>query len=460
MLGRTALLCLGLMYGASAPANTILVNDAGDAGPGNCASTCTLRDAITTATAGDTVQFQSGLTSPITLIQGELLIDKALTIQGPGAAKLAVSAGNNSRVFDIAADVTITNLGIVDGALIGADDTMSDGGQGGSAAAGCVLVAASAVAVLDHVVVRHCVATAGKGGDGSPGTPGGFPFGGAGGAGGHGGDVIGAAIASNGSLSLLYSSVLDAHATGGNGGNGGNGGAGGGPGSQTGFGGQGGVGGAALGGAVAVSNGGSLLIFNSTIAESSGTGGEGGQAGQGTSAYPGGSGGYATGGLLYVDGGVTVADLEFSTLVNGSVTGGSGTPTGVPVANAINAASTLNVVSSIVVGASGSTTLCYSSSDPSSITPAPGSVNLDEDGSCGFSLNAAFGQVLKPLDTSATPAYLPIWQSPAIDAAANCTDLGLQTVTIDQHGTARPQGSACDLGAVEADYIFVDGFGE
>jgi len=33
-----------------------------------------------------------------------------------------------------------------------------------------------------------------------------------------------------------------------------------------------------------------------------------------------------------------------------------------------------------------------------------------------------------------------------------------QNVTGDQHGTARPQGTKCDLGAIEADYIFVDGF--
>ena len=31
-------------------------------------------------------------------------------------------------------------------------------------------------------------------------------------------------------------------------------------------------------------------------------------------------------------------------------------------------------------------------------------------------------------------------------------------VTADQHGTSRPQGSQCDIGAIEADYVFVDDF--
>jgi hypothetical protein len=254
--------------------------------------------------------------------------------------------------------------------------------------------------------------------------------------------------------------VIDAHAAGGGGGNGGNGGSGGIPG----LGGQGGVGGAALGGAVAAHNGGSLRIFNSTIAASSGTGGGGGSAGAGTGGFPGGIGGYATGGLLYVENGVVPADLEFSTLAGGSVAGGSGTLTGVPSGNAINAASTLTVLSSIVVGAQFDADLCYGN-----VTPATGSANLSETtnntadpSTCnGFSVNATFDQTLHALDIATTPwpGYMPIWHSPAMDAATTCQDLAAANVTTDQHGSARPQSAACDLGAIEADYIFVDGFG-
>jgi hypothetical protein len=54
---------------------------------------------------------------------------------------------------------------------------------------------------------------------------------------------------------------------------------------------------------------------------------------------------------------------------------------------------------------------------------------------------------------------MPLYHSAVIDAAATCQDLAAQTVSVDQHDTPRPQGAKCDLGAIEADYIFVDGFG-
>src|SRR6185312_11683500 len=78
-------------------ATIITVTDNGDpVGAGTCPTMCSLRQAITAATAGDTIAFAPGLASPINLSQGELLIDKALTIAGPGATGLTVSAQNDS----------------------------------------------------------------------------------------------------------------------------------------------------------------------------------------------------------------------------------------------------------------------------------------------------------------------------------------------------------------------------
>src|SRR5262249_14814053 len=85
--------------------------------------------------------------------------------------------------------------------------------------------------------------------------------------------------------------------------------------------------------------------------------------------------------------------------------------------------------------------------------------NFDEDSSCGANLHDTFANLFRPLDLSATPAYTPIWQSGVIDAAISCKDLGAATVATDKQATPRPQGGACDLGAIEADYVFVDGFG-
>ncbi len=450
-----------------ASAATITVNNTGDTGPGDCTATCTLRDAIATATSGDTIVFASTLASPIALTQGELLIATALTSQGPGAAALTVSAQNNSRVFNIAAAATITDLAIADGALTGVNVPNGTGSPGQSVGGACVFVASGIAAVLDRIAIRHCYATGGNGGSGIPGPPGSISPptpGGNGGSGGSGGAAVGAAITVDGSLSLLNSSVVDAPVTGGAGATGGGGGIGIPPGTS----GLGGVGGSAKGGAVFASSSASLRIANSTIAESSGTGGAGGAGGSGATFAPGGAGGDAIGGLLAISSSATLADLEFSTLASGSVTGGAGGTgqivgqAGFPVGNAINAGSTLNVLSSIVVGAQGDADLCYGS-----VTAATGSANLSETtnnttnpSTCNsFSVNATLAQTLKSLDASATPAYMPIWHSPAIDAAANCQDLASQNVTDDQHGTMRPQGLKCDLGAIEADYIFADGFG-
>lgn len=100
-------------------ATTITVTSGADAG-GTCpGATCTLRQAIATAAFGDTINFAAGLTT-ITLTSGELLINKRLFINGPGANLLTVrrSAAPGTpefRIFDIdsngnsISDVSITN---------------------------------------------------------------------------------------------------------------------------------------------------------------------------------------------------------------------------------------------------------------------------------------------------------------------------------------------------------------
>jgi hypothetical protein len=56
------------------------------------------------------------VTSPITLTSGQLLINKSLTITGPGAGLLAVSGNNANRVFNVdPGTVTISGLTITQG---------------------------------------------------------------------------------------------------------------------------------------------------------------------------------------------------------------------------------------------------------------------------------------------------------------------------------------------------------
>jgi hypothetical protein len=98
-----------------------LVTTNADAGPGS------LRQAIIDACPGSIITFnmEAGfVTSPINLTGGQLVIDKNLTIQGPGASLLAVrSATSGNRVFYVEnVTATISGLTIKDGSLFPAVD--------------------------------------------------------------------------------------------------------------------------------------------------------------------------------------------------------------------------------------------------------------------------------------------------------------------------------------------------
>jgi hypothetical protein len=85
-------------------ANTITVTNTNDSGPGS------LRQALADANDGDTVDF--AVTGTIGLTTGELLVDKSVTIFGPGAENLAVNGSAMSRVFYIGAGNTVTISGL------------------------------------------------------------------------------------------------------------------------------------------------------------------------------------------------------------------------------------------------------------------------------------------------------------------------------------------------------------
>jgi uncharacterized repeat protein (TIGR01451 family) len=102
-----------------ASAATITVTNNNDNGAGS------LRQAISDSSPGDTIDFDSSLDGQsIALTTGELLIDKNLTMTGPGANALAVNGNHASRVFNISTgvEVTISGLTITNGF------SLSDGG--------------------------------------------------------------------------------------------------------------------------------------------------------------------------------------------------------------------------------------------------------------------------------------------------------------------------------------------
>ncbi len=88
--------------------------------------------------------------------------------------------------------------------------------------------------------------------------------------------------------------------------------------------------------------------------------------------------------------------------------------------------------------------------------------NVDDDGSCGFGagpgdqsdLSTPFGFAALADNGGTTQTMLPDASSPLLDQVppASCKPtVGSTTVTGDQRGISRPQGSACDIGAVEVE---------
>src|SRR5579885_2521944 len=428
------LLCLG--FGLSASAGTLVVNDTGDAGPGDCAATCTLRDALASAAPGDNITFSPALSYPatITLSGQELLIYKSLTIAGPGLDRLTVSGGNQSRVFEIAnsATVTIQDLAIADGNESGANGApdfsgTTPPGNGGDAAGGAIYVNSGRSLLLADCDIHH------NGGAGGPEISPGCSF-----AAGRGGSAAGGALYTAGDVIVRNCTFRSNQAAGGAGGDN----------LCISASAAGGAGGDAVGGAIAAS--GQVELSNVTLAGNSAGGGSGGNGPYG------GAGGNARGGALSLDG---FSVLEFVSSA-GNTTSGSGGGFGTPPGPPGSATASDALIGATVVARS---SVLASTQTPSCQVDAGGiyaeGANLDRDGSCpGFTLHA--DPKLAPLGANVGGRYVmfPRPGRPLIDAALDCQDAFGGTVTTDELATPRPQGARCDLGAVESDRLFGDGF--
>jgi CSLREA domain-containing protein len=114
-------LIIGLVYITPvrpAYASSFVVNTLADTNDGSCDNLgtgsgnqdCTLREAIVVASSGDTITFS--VTGQITLGLGELVVDKDLTITGPGSSKLTVDGNNSSRIFNLYSGRTVNISGM------------------------------------------------------------------------------------------------------------------------------------------------------------------------------------------------------------------------------------------------------------------------------------------------------------------------------------------------------------
>jgi hypothetical protein len=115
-----------LLYAVALPvhAATITVTNTNDSGPGS------LRQALTIANDGDTIGF--AVTGTISLTSGELVIDKNITISGPGPGLLTVARSQQAadfRIFNIPPSHTaeIDGLTITGGSLVGNGGGISSG---------------------------------------------------------------------------------------------------------------------------------------------------------------------------------------------------------------------------------------------------------------------------------------------------------------------------------------------
>ena len=95
------------MDSKSLTVNSIEVANTNDNGPGS------LREIIACVGSGATITFSNSISgSTILLTGGEIIINKSITLAGPGALSLSVSGNNASRIFHVLAGSTLTIQGM------------------------------------------------------------------------------------------------------------------------------------------------------------------------------------------------------------------------------------------------------------------------------------------------------------------------------------------------------------
>jgi hypothetical protein len=142
----------------SAHANIITVTNSNDIGPGS------LRQALADANDGDTINFDPALNGRnISLTSSELVVDKNVTIHGPGRNLLGVFRSSNTpfRIFHIMPNSAVTIAGL----------TISSGGAGEEQGGGGILND-HATLTIDTCAVQNSFAGYGGGvyNDGSAGS--------------------------------------------------------------------------------------------------------------------------------------------------------------------------------------------------------------------------------------------------------------------------------------------------
>jgi hypothetical protein len=288
---KLLLLCISLFLGLSViQLDAAVVSNTNDSGAGS------LRDAVANTSAGGEITFST--TGTITL-SSQIIIDKALTITGPGVGSLTISGGTSTRIFVLnsGADLTINGVTLANGRATGSNGdtgekyptgcaTAGGGGGGGGALGAAMFVNNGAVLFAEDLVFNNNTVIGGDGGN--AGTSG-SGRGGTGNTvvGGNGGDGSRAGVGANspGGAGGFACGGGGTGSTGSCNPSGKDGGAGGymaGDGGDGGYDccgsddGGGGGGGAGLGGALFAYNGAQITLVKCTFSNNTATGGAGG----------------------------------------------------------------------------------------------------------------------------------------------------------------------------------------
>ena len=357
-----------------------VVNSLDDVNDGTCNEAhCSLREAIDAAVAGDVITFS--VTGTI-VVSNVLVIEKSLTIQGPGADALAVSGNDLVQVFNVyggSVYAEIRSLTIRNGKY-------DNGGA---------LFVGYAQLVLDSVVVLNSTATGAN-----------YSYGGG--------------ISANRATVTIRNSTITGNT----------------------------ASGAYLGLGGGISNGfGTLVLENSTVSGNSAT----------------------LGGGIHNDNGGTV------TLLNSTVSGNSGTITGGGIQGEVGSVTiAYSTVSANTAANTGGGILSQGGLTLTSAlvaaNSAPGSPDLHDGYQAATATYSLIGSTIGhaiPNGTNGnivgsaallgalasnggvTQTHALGAGSPAIDAIPSGTNGCGTSPATDQRGIARPQGSACDIGAFE-----------
>lgn len=406
-----AVLALGLIPRGALAADVIVTKTA-DTNDGVCDADCSLREAIDTANANDTIVIPQGIFT----VGSEIAIDKALTLQGEGAFDTIIQAAAvpgiaGHRIFNFGTmtfNVALFDLTIRHGTVFGGDGgaMLATGGSGNLEITRC------------HVVFNEANA------DGPV----------------NGGAASGGAIAyfSSGMLIISDSAIAD---------------------NRISANGATGVGGAASGGAIFS---GPITLIRSGVVRNT------------ISVLGPVANGAASGGALFVSSSiVTNSTLSDNGCRAGAASGGA-LFTGPAVVSSSTLTGNFLIASArsgaAIFGSATMRNSIVADNTPSNcFTLTSAGYNLIDDGDgCGFTAAAGdqIGTAVAPIDPRLGPLALNgattetralLADSPAIEAGnpAGCVDNNATLLTTDQRGFIRPfdgdfDGTAiCDIGAFE-----------